>query len=1453
MGNAKPRRLDSKELSNNGKTVTITGINASSGQKVILTLLDRTVPAVGSYTFSIVGDADGPGVSKNASSAVEKAFVSDPPGVVTETGTLELAPQHAEENITGTINLRYTLGEDLKKGTVVFMLPPEISAATTDTVQVGSGKVLALVPAEIDEATHRVSVREIDAVRGETVVLNLVNKKIPPRGQVEGEYIFRASADADGDLRGKKTTPGILESGEARVFIADRGPVPTVNGVLEIAPSKALQKIDSSVTLRYTPGEDLRNGTVIFKLPTEIRGKATQDKIIIGKQEETVLQEEQIQNEGQTIKLTGVTTNLGDTIVLTLVNRTLPIVGSYSVSVSADADGTERVKGSSSGTGQEAKTLVTERKKTEAGILELTPLNATEGTETTLKLSYTLGDNVQNGVVSFRLPALIKAVETVDTFQIEGEDEKQLYSSQIGDSGMMVTLNIVKADAGKKVTLSLKNKTLPKPGTYTFSASADADGTLEDYSPSSDLSEQKSLSINPVPTATKGGSLKIVDDFLPQSITRTIRLAYYAGENLTKGTVIFTLPDPFCAEDLKDTVQIGTTGSRLLLPAEISDNGKTITLQNVTINPTSPVTLNLLNKSLPLAGSYSFKVSADADGYQPNKTPSSGVEYEVRNLTVTRSTQSGSMEILSDRPEVNTPLTMTVSYTLAEEFKDGKVTFKLPEFLKAVVDKDQYQILDAEEKPLSSTLLSNDGKTVTITGISGAAGQKVTLLLVDKLIPLTGTYPISALVDADGTAQALTESRELKQSFLTYQAPLQTQSGVLKVTPESAEERTNQDIQIMYTAGEKLQNGTVVFSLPKELMAVKDEDKYIISNGQPEGLASEQISVEENTVTINDVTLETGETLTIILGDKQTPTLGEYVFGVKADADGSERVKTYSSGEGAEKQSFKTELPQTLSGVLEITPAQAEENTEKNFTLRYTLGEDYSLGRVQFELPDLFLVNTVTDTVQLPNGDIKSISPEQIITQDGRAVLIMDINGKIGEKVTLILKNKKIPIAGYYNFKASGDADGAQQVKGFSSGQGQEEGSFNSSLGPKATTAGILSLAPDTAVQNSRVDIQLDYTLGEDFKNGEFVFNLPQGIQPEITDTWGTSTSTSLALTSEQISTDKNTITLKDINATLGQKVTLNLYSKQVPLAGSYPVSVIADADGGNRLKTPSPGTQEELKSFIATIPKTLSGQLSSSPEYALEKTDNQTLNLSYSLGEDFTNGTVIFSLPQELVVDASDQLFIGNTQVQGVVGDNGQRVTLNKVSGKAEDLITLTLVNKMIPIAGKYTFSVNADADGVGKEHDLSLGEGLEMITFSADRPAIPTGGTLKVTPETAVEGTMNSNIVLTFTLKDYFQKGTLTFKLPTELSANLLDGVSNSINRSQIKLLPEQISDEGRMVVIKDIQVPASGYVTFFLNKKMIPKEGDYTISVIADADGAGHVKSESPEIFQIFICTK
>ncbi len=160
----------------------------------------------------------------------------------------------------------------------------------------------------------------------------------------------------------------------------------------------------------------------------------------------------------------------------------------------------------------------------------------------------------------------------------------------------------------------------------------------------------------------------------------------------------------------------------------------------------------------------------------------------------------------------------------------------------------------------------------------------------------------------------------------------------------------------------------------------------------------------------------------------------------------------------------------------------------------------------------------------------------------------------------------------------------------------------------------------------------------------------------------------------------------------------------------------------------------------------TVPGTLEIDPESGEASTIAEKIVLTYTAGDNLSNGTLIIRLPAGFQANTSDTVQIGSDAAKALVATqlpNSQTISLTNVDLPQGQTIVITLNNKVIPAGEEgYTFSAVADADGYGPK--LPTTGTSEKAVFTVDRlrelmekynyviPDVPygtVGGSMKLT----------------------------------------------------------------------------------------------------------------------------
>ncbi|MCR4436407.1 MAG: S-layer homology domain-containing protein [Clostridiales bacterium] len=539
------------------------------------------------------------------------------------------------------------------------------------------------------------------------------------------------------------------------------------------------------------------------------------------------------------------------------------------------------------------------------GILALNPTSGTAGaTGQTITLTYTPSEYLENGSVTFTLPAGFAPSAADDTFSVAGGEAQDLSSSQVEISGQKVTIKDLTISENQSVVLTLNNKTIPAAGSYTFRAVCDPDGTGTARLPSGGTGTEAKTFTSGAASSTEAGTLEVSPTGAPTGTKKSIVLTYTVGETMENGMVVFTLPTGFAAAVAADTVSVSGGTASGLMSGQVADGGHTVTIYDLNMSAGQQVVLSLNNKTMPPAGVYNFSAKADADGTKGAQTASPGTGTEVFSFISSSSnaTTAGYLAISPSSASSGVTQDITLTYTPGETLTLGTVVFALPSEIPATVS-DSVSVAGGNAEALVPGQISSGGRTVTITGVTATPSQSVVLLLKGKTMPAAGSYRFSGAADTDGSGPR-TMSPGTGNETVTFlsNAATSTNPGTLEISPANAYVGTTQDITLTYRPGQALANGTVTFTLPAGFPPVQATDTVTVPGGTETNLTSQQ--VKGQVVEITGVNADTLQQVVLKLKGKTVPAAGSYGFSATADADGPATVKLPSPGTGTEAAAF---------------------------------------------------------------------------------------------------------------------------------------------------------------------------------------------------------------------------------------------------------------------------------------------------------------------------------------------------------------------------------------------------------------------------------------------------------------------------------------------------------------------------------------------------------------------
>lgn len=1128
----------------------------------------------------------------------------------------------------------------------------------------------------------------------------IIDKKIRIKAVSVGSAQLDISASKDG-----------LMPSDATINVTVM-PLRTVQGTLSIDPNNMAVNSAQSLSLSYRLGENYNKGRVNFILPAGFKAVST-DTVSISDAKASEIGGSAINN--QVVTIDNITAQKDKIIKLTLAKCSVPSVNNFIFSANGDADGDVTTKMESLGTDGETKNIsVVNSILTQSGVLQVDETSTNSGdSKQTVTLVYKLGEDYNNGRVIFNLPAGFKA-STKCTGGI-GSSASTLSSSAI--NGQNVTFNKITAKMGDEVTLKLVDQTLPQPSSYTFSATGDADADLNGRAPSAGSgTEAVTISLNS--SQTTKGTLTVTPLIgSAGTVVKEIKIDYKLGEAYTKGTVRFTLPSGFTMLSTDSATIDGKSTSSMV------NLGQTIVINDITGESGKSVILTLKSKTLPTVGTYNFTAMGDADGTITSRTESDGSGSELNIFSSNAIQTTAGKLTLNPTTERAYALgeKLAITYTFGEDFNSGTVTINMPNGFKAQ-SGDTY--ICTGQSTATAVPSSSYGSKVVLSNITANAGQTVTLNLAARVFPSKGTYSFSVNGDADGSSTSKMPSDGIggEVSVLTLTTGT-TIPGSLTITPDSGYTGVTQTVTIKYVLNDIFKSGKVVFTIPSGFIPTPN-DMITLGSGSEDSIknsSSKSVSINGSNIIISNITASTGYTITIRLPDRKLPSAATYMFTAASDADGNGTELTMSPGTNDEsKQLVVQSIKATTDGTLTITPATASASTSgQNLVLEYALGENYTSGKVTFDIPyEIRSLISSTDTYTIGNNMPVQLSGDY----SNKSLVIEGINASKGDIIKICLNNKTLPKANKYTFKVIGDADGDSN---YAANTGLEKTPSSGGSGEtrilvltsSATIQGWLTVTPDTGLTTNNTNVKVDYIVNDTLLNGKVVITFPalSNFRPALTDsiiiTDDSGSTVKSGILSSLCSINGNVVTINNLTALPGYKISIMLTNRTLPSAGTYTFVGQEDADGAGTDRTLSVGTNNETDVFtVSAIPVTTSGYLS------VDATNQQSVCLKYCIKEDYVNGTVIFTLPSSINPALIDQIVIGgSTYNVTAMNISGHTLIVSKINLDAGNEIKIYLNNKSFTAGQTYTFSAKGDADGAGTAKNPSTGSGDETTFFIA------------------------------------------------------------------------------------------------------------------------------------------
>ncbi len=217
---------------------------------------------------------------------------------------------------------------------------------------------------------------------------------------------------------------------------------------------------------------------------------------------------------------------------------------------------------------------------------------------------------------------------------------------------------------------------------------------------------------------------------------------------------------------------------------QLSNDGHTITISNIDTDANNDISFELggsvypVGKTIPAASSYPITLKADTDG-EGAKLPSEEqtitlVSTAATSVQTSASATYGFMtnydsDIVTNYSlEANSTNSFILYYLSTGTFTDSTITITMDDF--TFTTNDQIS-LGYGWVNLTDQQISNDGHTLTISGISTAFDSVFLINVKNKNIPESGSSLVQFVADADGTGTSMLPSEEQTATLIYVALP----------------------------------------------------------------------------------------------------------------------------------------------------------------------------------------------------------------------------------------------------------------------------------------------------------------------------------------------------------------------------------------------------------------------------------------------------------------------------------------------------------------------------------------------------------------------------------------------------------------------------------------------------------------------------------------------------------
>ncbi len=618
-------------------------------------------------------------------------------------------------------------------------------------------------------------------------------------------------------------------------------------------------------------------------------------------------------------------------------------------------------------------------------------------------------------------------------------------------------------------------------------------------------------------------------------------------------------------------------------------------------------------------------------------------------------------------------------------------------------------------------------------------------------------------------------------------------------------------ITFTYTAGPDGMNaGAVTLAVPTGWSAPSIMNSAAGYTTSSEGV----VTVTMQTITVQPVTLDTGETLTITYGDKSgtgtgataPATLGTQIWQAQQKSTVGGTLTSLTAG----SPSIGIVVPADGAGSLATTTTTVLKASSGNsITFTYTADMEGMLnGAVALTVPNGWSSPSITGT-----DDGFTSASEGTVGVSGQTITVSGVTLAEGE--TLDIE--------YGDTGSGGSGATASSTTGAQSWQAQQKATSGGTLASLATSpsitvinspdgSGALNTPTSTVLAGSTGNtITFTYTAATGgTTNGAVTLDVPSG--------WSAPSTTSTApgftqASAGSISVSGQTITVSGLTLSGGNTFTITYGSQALAGPGATATSTTGAQTWQAKEKSTSGGTLTNLSSSPSITVSTSadgSGTLTTPTTNVSASSTGHTVTFTYTAATGgLTNGQLTVAAPAGWSAPSTSASANGFTTAStGTVTVSGQTITVSGVTLAGGGTFTITYGSKASGGSGATASSSTGAQTWQAQEKSTSGG----TLTNLAASPSItvngPDGGGTLTTPTTNVSASSTGHtITFTYTAPaGGLNDGAVTLDVPAGWSAPSTTGSANGYTTASTGT----VGVSGQTITVSGVTIPGASSLT-------------------------------------------